>query len=254
VANNITFLEESFGGLLQGMQLCKDLLDTGAERQRAPDCLSAVAKAVELADFEYLSEEIPNALKECTEGMRRISVIVSAMKDFAHPSGGNMQPVDLPALIESTAEISRNEWKLVADLETQFDPELPNVDGLRDELSQAMLNLIVNAAHAIADKNPGGAERGLIRIVARRNAEWAEVLVADNGCGVPKELQEKIFEPFFTTKEVGRGSGQGLAIVYNVVADKHHGKLTVDSEPGKETVFTIRLPLQAQPLAPNGGL
>lgn len=246
VGNNISFLGESFEDLLQAMQLCQGLLTKDANAQSWDVCRKTLSQAMELADFDFLIAEIPRSLKECEEGVSRISHIVGAMRDFAHPSGGVQQPVELNALIQSTIEISRNEWKLVADLETHLDPSLPTVEGLKDELGQVLLNLIVNAAHAIADHNPTGNGKGLIRIVTRRNGDWAEILVQDDGCGIPENLQEKVFEPFFTTKEVGRGSGQGLAIVYNVVLDKHHGELKVDSQAGEGTTLIVRLPLGNQ--------
>jgi signal transduction histidine kinase len=245
VGDNITFITESFADLLQAMQLCESMLTETPGSETTPDCRSTVARAMALADFPYLKDEIPRALKECKDGVKRISGIVGAMKEFAHPSGGVMQPVDLNHLIQSTVEICRNEWKLIAELETDLDPRLFAVLGLKDELGQVLLNLIVNAAHAVADGKSTGDKMGLIRITTRCDGDWAEIQVQDNGCGVPLELRQKIFEPFFTTKEVGRGSGQGLAIVYHVVTDKHHGELTVDSAPGQGTIFTVRLPMGA---------
>ncbi len=244
VGNNINFLSQTFSELLQALNSCESLLSSAPEGQSPQEYHNTIAKALEDADFEFLQEEIPRALNECENGVKRITGIVSAMKEFAHPSGGTMQPVDLSGLVQTTVEISRNEWKLVADLETSLDPELPPVEGLKDELGQALLNLIVNAAHAIEDCTAKDGKKGVIRITTRRDGEWAEIKVEDNGCGIPEELQQKIFEPFFTTKEVGRGSGQGLAIVYSVVTDKHHGKMSVQSELGKGTLFTIQLPLK----------
>jgi signal transduction histidine kinase len=244
VGNNISFLAESFTDLMTAIQSCEDLVSTPSQEQSVEKCLNTITSALEEADFEFLREEIPRALGESEKGIKRVAGIVTAMKDFAHPSGGTMQPVDLRSIIQTTAEISRNEWKLVADLETQFDPQLPEVEGLKDELGQALLNLIVNAAHAIEDHKKEADIKGVIRITTRQDGEWAEIQIEDNGCGIPEETLPKIFDPFFTTKEVGRGSGQGLAIAYNVVTDKHNGRLDVSSESNKGTVFTIRLPLE----------
>ncbi len=224
IGDNIKFLTDSFDSLIQIIQSCSQ---TSEELQKNEDIL-------------FLINETPRALKDSSEGIGYISGIVSAMKEFAHPSGGIMQPVDLQSIIKTTIAISRNEWKHVAKLETKFDQDLPSVNGLKDELGQVMLNLIVNAVHAIEDS---GNTEGLIRITTRRNSGWAEILIEDNGCGIPEEMRTKIFEPFFTTKDVGRGTGQGLAIVYNVVTDKHHGKLTVTSVHGKGATFTVRLPI-----------
>ncbi len=228
VSDNIKFLTDSFDKLLQFIESCKD----------------TSRKFEEMDDLNFLVEQIPQALKDSGEGMKYISGIVSAMKEFAHPSGGTMQPIDLGGLIQTTVAISRNEWKHIAELETSFDPELPPINGLKDELGQVLLNLIVNAAHAIEDNKERGDTNGVIRVTTRLDGDWAEIQVEDNGCGIPEDLRQKIFEPFFTTKDVGRGSGQGLAIVYNVVTDKHHGKLSVQSEAGKGTVLSVRLPLE----------
>lgn len=228
VSDNINFLTNSFSELMRFIDSCKN----------------ASPESHKMEDLDFLIEQIPQALKDSGEGMKYISGIVSAMKEFAHPSGGAMQPIDLQNLIQTTVAISRNEWKHIATLETEFDPDLPAVDGLKDELGQVLLNLIVNAAHAIEDNSERDGRSGLIRITTRLDGDWAEIKVEDTGCGIPEDLRQKIFEPFFTTKDVGRGSGQGLAIVYNVITDKHHGKLNVHSEAGKGTVLTVRLPLE----------
>lgn len=246
VGDNITFVADSFSDMMRAMALCESMLTETPESESMQACRTTISRAMEMADYHFMKDEIPRALMECKEGIKRISGIVCAMKEFAHPSGGVMRPVDLNALIQSTVEICRNEWKLVADLDTDFETLLPSVQGLKDELGQVLLNLIVNAAHAVSDGNAGGAQKGLIHITTRLDGEWAEIRVQDNGCGVPPELREKIFEPFFTTKEVGRGSGQGLAIAYNVVKDKHQGELRVDSEPGQGTTFTVRLPINPE--------
>jgi two-component system, NtrC family, sensor kinase len=244
ISNNISFLADSFDELLHTLRQVQVSIDEAPCKRSIEDCRRTISDVINQADLEYLNENIPKALNECEEGILRISGIVSAMKEFAHPSGGKLQSVDLNPLILSTVEISRSEWKYVADLEADLDASLPGVKGLKDELGQVLLNLIVNAAHAITDSNLDGDRKGLIRIKTRRSQNWAEILVEDTGCGIPEELQQKIFEPFFTTKEVGRGSGQGLAISYNVVVDKHHGELLLKSECGKGTTFIVRLPIE----------
>lgn len=244
VGNNLTFLKESFVELLGAMQLCRALVSEDEEALSTKDFRQKFKDVVEMADLEFLTEEVPDALAACEDGIGRISTIVGAMKTFAHSSGGMPQPVDVRSLVDSTVEISRNEWKFVAALEVELDPEMETIVGMRDELGQALLNLIVNAAHAIEDRDFGDEEKGLIRIITKRNGSWGEFRVEDNGCGIPAALQQKIFEPFFTTKEVGRGSGQGLAIVYSVVSDKHQGEVKVESEPGKGSIIILRLPLR----------
>jgi len=243
LGNNVSFLQDSFDTLLQTLRHCQELLRAEAGGQSVESLRHGLREALDLADLDFMGEEVPRALNDSGEGVKRISDIVGAMKDFAQPSGGKMMPVELESLIRAAVEISRYEWKEVAEISTDLDPLLPSVVGLKDELGQALLNLIINAAHAIADSPCGGEAGGLIHIMTRRRDDWAELSVEDNGCGIPEELQDKIFDPFFTTKGVGKGSGQGLAIVYNVITGKHHGQLFVHSEPGRGTTITARLPL-----------
>ena len=166
------------------------------------------------------------------------------MKDFSHPSAGEKAPVDLNESIGSTVIVATNEWKYVAKVETEFDPDLPLVKCLRDEVSQVVLNLIVNAAHAIDAVVKGGTlGKGTIRIQTIHDDGWAEIRVSDTGCGIPESAQGRVFDPFFTTKPVGKGTGQGLAIAYAVVIEKHGGEITFETEAGKGTTFVVRLPV-----------
>jgi signal transduction histidine kinase len=174
----------------------------------------------------------------------RIARIVQAMKEFSHPGTEEKTEADLNRAIETTIDVSRNEWKYSAELVTELDPELPRVAVLPGEFNQVMLNLIVNAAHAIAASAGEGGQKGEIRISTRRDEEWVEIRVRDSGTGMSEAIQKRIFEPFFTTKEVGKGSGQGLAIAWSVIVDKHQGTIEVDSAEGKGTTFVVRLPIK----------
>ena len=156
-----------------------------------------------------------------------------------------MAPADLNEAMRSTATVSRNEWKYVAELTLDLDPQLPLVVCMIGEINQVVLNLIINAAHAIADakkKEPG--REGRIALTTKLAAPWAEIRVTDNGGGIPEAVQPKIFDPFFTTKEVGRGTGQGLTISRSIVVEKHKGQLFFETTAGEGTSFTVRLPLQ----------
>ena len=188
-------------------------------------------------------EEIPGAVAQSLEGLKRISRIVQAMKEFSHPGSEEKTPTDLNRAIETTINVSRNEWKYRMELITELDPELPKVAVLPGEFNQVMLNMIVNAVHAIEARAGEARQKGEIRIATRMNGDWAEITVSDNGCGIPKENRTQIFNPFFTTKEVGKGSGQGLAISWAVIVEKHCGAIEVESEEGKGASFTIRLPV-----------
>jgi signal transduction histidine kinase len=166
------------------------------------------------------------------------------MKEFSHPGSDEKTFINLNELLESTLTISRNQWKYVAQLETDLQPDLPLVACLPGEINQVFLNLIVNAAHAIGDQNKEGqGTLGKITIATRQVDKAVQVRISDTGGGVPEAIKERIFEPFFTTKARGKGTGQGLAISRRVVVDKHQGLLFLQTEPGKGTTFIIELPL-----------
>jgi len=194
------------------------------------------------ADIDYLRTEIPNAISQMQEGVSRVAGIVRAMKRFSHPGPAEKVPTDLNQAIESTIMVSRHEWKYVADLTTDLAPDLPLVPCIAGEFNQVILNLIVNAAHAIAEVGKGSGGKGSIGVSTRRNGSFAEIRVSDTGSGIPEAIRSKVFDPFFTTKPVGKGTGQGLAIAYSVIAQKHRGTIHFESESGKGTVFVIRLP------------
>jgi signal transduction histidine kinase len=190
-----------------------------------------------------LKEEIPKALSQALSGVQRVARIVQAMKDFSHPGTESKTPIDLNRAIESTLTVCRNEWKYVAELETDLDASLPAVSCLPGEFNQVILNIVVNAAHAIADQAKDG-EKGVIRVTTRRVNDRVEIRISDTGTGIPESARGRVFDPFFTTKEVGKGTGQGLAIARSVVVDKHQGEIFFETEMGKGTTFIIRLPIE----------
>jgi signal transduction histidine kinase len=196
-----------------------------------------------------MKEEIPKALNQSLDGTNRISKIVRAMKDFSHPGAEGKKPIDLNRAIESTTTVARNEWKYVANVITDLDSTMPLVPCLPGEINQVILNLVINAAHAIGDAiGPEVGQKGTITISTRKEGEWMEMRIADTGTGIPEAARTKIFDPFFTTKEVGKGTGQGLAIAHDVIVNKHGGTLTYETTPGKGTTFMIRLPLEGIPV------
>jgi PAS domain S-box-containing protein len=231
VGDNLRFLKESFGEL---DSLLEQLVESGGATARA---------ALAEADFDYLKEEIPRALNQSLEGVDRVAKIVRAMKEFSHPAR-EKTATDLNRAIQSTITVASNEWKYVAEMEMDLDAELPAVHCSPAEFNQVVLNMVVNAAHAIADVvGDGGKGKGRIRVRTRADSDWAVVEISDTGSGMPAHIQQRIFDPFFTTKEVGKGTGQGLAIAHNVIVDKHGGTIKVSSAPGAGTTFTIRLPI-----------
>jgi two-component system, NtrC family, sensor kinase len=194
-------------------------------------------------DFEFLRSEVPRAIARTLEGTERVATIVRAMKEFSYPDASEMIVADLNRALQNTLMIARNEYKYVATVDLQCG-DLPEVMCDVGELSQVFLNLIVNAAHALADSGRD-PDTGKITIKTQAIEGWAQICFEDNGCGIPREIIDKIYDPFFTTKEVGRGTGQGLAIARSIVVDKHAGRIAVQSTPGIGTCFTLRLPLHA---------
>ncbi len=242
VADNTRFLAEVFGELtglidaLAGLRAA-NLPDSGAAPFR---------QALERCDLDYLRAEIPRAIEQSVEGIERITNIVHAMKDFSHP-GQDKVLTDLNSTIERSVAVATHEWKLIANVCMALDPELPMVRCVPSAISHAIVNMVVNAAHAIAEKlGESPHEKGTITLATRRAGQAAEITIADDGPGIADAARERIFDPFFTTKAVGKGTGQGLAIVYDVVVKQHGGRIDVDSEPGKGTRFAIHIPLDPE--------
>lgn len=244
VSDNIRFLCEVFDDVGRLLAVGEQILASSAKHESTSELIANAGALAEEIELGYLMNEIPKTLDQTMEGVVRISQIVHAMKEFSHPGSDVKTSADINKAIETTVQVSRNEWKYYADLVTELDPDLPKVPCLPGEFNQVLLNVIVNAAHAIADavRNQPGS-KGTITIRTRRDDAWIEISINDTGTGIPQEIRSKIFDPFFTTKEVGRGTGQGLAIAYSTIVDKHGGTIHVDSEIGEGSTFYIRLPL-----------
>jgi signal transduction histidine kinase len=173
-----------------------------------------------------------------------VAEIVKSMKQFAHPGGDEKSPLDINQAVQDTILVCRNEWKYYSNMETSLDPELPPVSCYQGEIKQVLLNIIVNAAQAIeASLETEKDKKGTILVQTRKDGDWAEIKIADDGPGMAPEVRERVFDPFFTTKEVGKGTGQGLNLAYRTVVQKHQGHLWVESEEGQGASFTLRLPL-----------
>ncbi len=240
VGDNLRFLQESFDGLLQVVVAYGEVVETA----RAAGLPVAVADAAwKLVDGPFILEEAPKAAAQARDGIDRVTSIVRAMKEFSHPDGDEQVLVDLNRAIENTIAVSRNEWKYLAELEFTPTPNLPPVPCRLGEIQQVVLNLIVNAAHAIGDVVDRGDEKGTITVSTALVDDIVEIRVNDSGTGIPPEVQGRIFDPFFTTKDVGRGTGQGLALARDFVVRKHRGTITFQTEMGKGTSFLVRLPL-----------
>jgi two-component system NtrC family sensor kinase len=239
VSDNTRFLAETFGEVLKVLQAVDGVAaGDSAEAVRLREVLADV-------DLEFLATEIPGALAQSQEGLTRVTEIVRAMKDFSHPGQGQVE-ADLNRAVQSTAQVSRNEWRYVADLDLDLDPDVGLVHCHEGELKQVLLNIVVNAAQAIDTERirVGSEAMGTIRIKTERIDDAVRITITDSGPGIPEEVQRKIFDPFFTTKPVGKGTGQGLSMAYAVIVQKHGGTLAVDSAPGAGATFVIELPLE----------
>jgi signal transduction histidine kinase len=244
IGDNVRFLQTSFNDLNETHEQLEKLLQAARDGTVTPEMAVETEARIQRADVDFLRAEIPRAIQQTLEGVERVAKIVQAMKDFSHPGTEEKTPVDLNKALETTLTVARNEWKYVAQIETDLDPNLPLVPCLPGEFNQVILNLIVNAAHAIASvAGAEGTKKGLITASTRVCGEWAEIRIRDTGCGIPEEIRHKVFDPFFTTKPVGKGTGQGLAIAHTAIVDRHQGTLTFESETGVGSVFIIRLPL-----------
>jgi PAS domain S-box-containing protein len=244
VGDNARFLQDAFrdlGAVLDSVARVQAAIAGGQTVD--PAALEELAREAERADIGFLRTEIPLAISQSLEGVDRVSRIVRAMKEFSHPSEAKVA-VDLNRAIETTMIVAQNELKYVAETRADPDPQLPLVPCLPGEVNQVVLNLLINAAHAIADvvRNEPGT-KGLITVSTHRVDDWAEIRIADTGTGIPEKAQRRVFEPFFTTKEVGRGTGQGLALAHAVIVKKHRGHIWFETAPGRGTTFFVRLPL-----------
>ena len=250
VGDGVHFLKEAFEGyqrLVSQYQRAVEVLETAGAQQAL---VSEIRRTEEEIDLPYLEANVPSSFESCRDGISRISTIVRAMKEFAHPDQRDKAAADLNQALQTTLVVARSEYKDVAEVTTDFGdlpPVLCHVGGL----NQVFLNLIVNAAHAVGDVVGQGGSKGTIRITTCREGNLVRVDIADTGSGIPESIRHRIFDPFFTTKAVGKGSGQGLAIARDIVVTKHHGSLTFETEVGKGTTFTIRLQIDGAPSVSN---
>jgi signal transduction histidine kinase len=242
VADNVQFVRTSIVEIENVVRAYRALRtsveasgDSAAAAQRA-------AEAEAKADLDYLLVNLPLAVASAIEGLDRIATIVRSMKEISHPDQAEKSHADLNQAVKSTLVIAHNEYKYVAELDSLFG-DLPPVPCYLGEINQVLLNLLVNASHAMAEAATDGAPLGKLTVRTRRAGNLVEISIGDTGGGIPKSVRDKIFEPFFTTKPVGKGTGQGLAIARSVIVNKHGGTLHFETEIGKGTTFFIRLPI-----------
>ena len=240
VSDSVYFLKSAMGELKPIWPVLTCISKAGIDKEIA-NSVQYIKEALLQIDIDDLVIDANQSADRALEGIRRISTIIRAMREFAHPDNGEHSNVDINKAIETTLTVCKNVYKEIADVKTELSP-MPPVLCQFGEINQVLLNIVVNAAHAI-EARKSEVEKGLIRISTEVEETWAVIRIQDNGTGIPESVKTRIFDPFFTTKEVGKGTGQGLAIVQSVIVERHRGRISVDSEVGKGTTFTLRLPL-----------
>jgi PAS domain S-box-containing protein len=243
VNDSVHFARDCFEQLVALLGEYRALYPGVVQGSPQTDVERMLAQAEHTADLEDILANGPDAVTRAIDGLQRIASIVRSMREFAHPEQKSRTSIDLNHALQTTLTIARGEYKYVADVETDFG-DVPLVAGLASEINQAFLNIIVNAAHSIADVMQTTGERGRISVRTRQEGPCVLVSIADTGGGISPGIRDRVFDPFFTTKQVGRGTGQGLAITRSVVVDKHGGSITFDTALGRGTTFHIRLPIE----------
>ncbi|HKP58944.1 MAG TPA: ATP-binding protein [Polyangiales bacterium] len=246
VSDNVRFLSSACTALEKLVNAYRRLwpaLTSSPEHAALRDEIVAVERE---ADLEYLAHNIPDACESAVEGVVRISNFVGALREFARPGTVAKRPADVNHALHIALTLVRSEYKEVAELETEFG-KLPLVACHVDDLNRAFLNLLVNAAQAVAEVAHVSAQRGVVRVRtwAADDSSTVGIEIADTGCGIDQAIRHRVFDLFFTTKQLGQATGQGLAIARNVVVNKHQGSLTFESEVGKGTTFRVILPVRA---------
>lgn len=244
IGDNTLFVQAAFASfqtLLNHLVLAVD----AATSPETANLVDSIKRVLAESEFPGLIEEVPDALVETLEGVNQVAEIVRSMKEFSHQGSQEKSPVDINRALQTTVTVARSEWKYVAEVDLDLEGGLPSVYARGAELNQVFLNLLINAAHAVEDVvGDSGTDKGTITFSTRVDGDHVVVSLADSGAGIPDEIRDKIFDPFFTTKDVGKGSGQGLAIARSIVVEHHGGTLSVESRLGSGAKFVIRLPIK----------
>jgi PAS domain S-box-containing protein len=241
IGDNLRFVGSSFGDLTQMLEAQRHALAIHAP----PEAMNELRQTTDELDVEFLESEIPIAVAQAIEGADRVAEIVRAMKMFGHPDSATKGSVDINAALGSTLVIAQSEIKTTAHVETAFGT-LPAIQAFAGDLNQVFLNIVVNACHAMEPLVRQHSELGTLKIATYQEDDSVVVAISDTGTGIPVHARDHVFDPFYTTKEVGRGTGQGLALAHAVVEERHGGRIWFETVEGKGTTFFIKLPI-------NGG-
>jgi signal transduction histidine kinase len=255
INENLQYIQRGFMQIRLLIQKGEEYLNqVPAERKGdflLPDELSSLKEVNQLLEnrnTRHYLEEIPKAIQESLEGIERVRKIILAIREFSHPSDNEKKPSPINHAIQNVITISKNEWKNVAEIELELEPDLPLVFCRVDEINQALLNMVINAAQAI-ESNPArpNNQKGIIQIKTWHTSTDVYISIQDSGCGIEDNVIDRIFDPFFTTKDIGEGTGQGLFIAHTIIVKKHHGMISVKTEKNIGTIFTIQIPINNDP-------
>ena len=245
IADNLRFIAQSLAPITTLLDGYRQALTSSSLTGDLATRHQALLTQEHDIDLGFLRHEIPTAAEQALDGTQRVARIVRAMKAFAHPGGDGKSPADLNEAIRNTLIVADSEIKFVADVILDLADDLPAVLCNLGDINQVILNLVINAAHAITDivtKDSHPTGRGTLTIRTRAEPGTVVIEIQDTGTGIPDHIADRVFDQFFTTKSVGVGTGQGLALVHTLIHDRHHGTITFVTEPGIGTTFTIRLP------------
>lgn len=244
VGDNIDFVKDAFVQIDSALSQLLNAFDADMPGAVLPDGMKSITSGVDWEELAYSREELPKALNQAGEGLQRIGEIIKAVKGFSHPGRQEEEDASLIKCLRDAAVISKHEWKSVAKISWDMDDNLPDIRCNPGELIQAFINIIINAAHAISEKSSqGNTEMGTISIQVKQGEKDIEIQISDTGTGIPEKVIPRIYEPFFTTKDVGKGTGQGLAITHSIIVERHHGRIEVETRESRGTRFIITLPV-----------
>ena len=241
VGDNVQFLHSTFKKVEPTLRLIETLV--GSELNDDTAVKTQISKTLGNVKLTRVLEQMPKAIGDVEQGIANVVRIVQAMKELSHPGAEAPAPMDIHRILESAIVVSRSEWKHIANVETDFAQNPPGMVGFANQLQQVVLNLLVNATHAVEARHKGDASvPGKIRLSTMVMKDRFLISIQDNGCGIPDKIRTRVYDPFFTTKDVGKGTGQGLAIAHQIIVNNHQGRLWFESEVGQGTTFFIELP------------
>jgi PAS domain S-box-containing protein len=244
IGDNLHFAKEAIPDLLGLVEAYHTAIQESAASAIPATVLAQLSEREATVDVTYLRETLPGALASALEGVAQVSKIVRAMKTLEDVGRQVRVPTDLNALVENATVVATNAWNNAAELILRLDPTLPFVDCVTGEIAQVILNLVANAAQAIADKVGNSGIKGTLVITTSQHGQDVELRVSDDGVGIAESIRPRIFDPFFTTRPVGKGTGQGLAQIHSAVVKLHRGSIRFESQVGMGTTFIVRLPVR----------